>query len=438
MIFRGIPIALLIVGAVLVGSTALGSLALHEGYHTGLVVLTILQGSVFAFAVFRVWSWHPGRMASARRTLLFILVVAVLIRLLPLFALPHSTDIYRYVWDGRVQAEGINPYRYIPADPALAHLRDETIYPGINRKEYAHTIYPPAAQIVFLAATRLGENLTAMKLAMLAFEALAVWAVLALLQARGLPRVLVLPLAWHPLAVWEVAGSGHLDIVATAFMMLAILAAGRKRQGVAGAALALTACTKFFPLAIAPALWRRWDWTMPAAFLAVAVALYLPYLSVGGQVFGFLGGYAGEGGLDTGYGFLIPAILIRLGLESSAMAIFLPCAAVLLGALAWRSVFRQSPQTADIRGAFQIVLACTVLISPHHAWYFLWFVPFLCFIRSPAALYLTLSAVALYRVGWPPSLLGAAFLYAPFFILLVLENTRPFAFKEMSDERLRA
>ena len=52
--------------------------------------------------------------------------------------MPHapdvSGDINRYVWDGRVQAEGINPYRYAPDDPVLARLRDGEVYPGINRK----------------------------------------------------------------------------------------------------------------------------------------------------------------------------------------------------------------------------------------------------------------------------------------------------------------
>ena len=62
-----------------------------------------------------------------------------------------SSDLYRYVWDGRVQAAGINPYLYIPADPALAGLRDTAIFPHINRADYAPTIYPPVAQAIFLA-----------------------------------------------------------------------------------------------------------------------------------------------------------------------------------------------------------------------------------------------------------------------------------------------
>jgi hypothetical protein len=79
-----------------------------------------------------------------------------------------------------------------------------------------------------------------------------------------------------------------------------------------------------------------------------------------------------------------------------------------------------------------------VLVSPHHAWYFLWLVPFLCLSFSPAVLYLTLAAPALYRVGWPPSLTGAAFLYVPFALLLVIENSRLFTLKEVPHESARA
>ena len=68
-----------------------------------------------------------------------------------------STDIFRYVWDGRVQAAGINPYRHVPADAALQHLRDDAIYPYINRADYAPTIYPPMAQIVFFLVTRISR-----------------------------------------------------------------------------------------------------------------------------------------------------------------------------------------------------------------------------------------------------------------------------------------
>jgi alpha-1,6-mannosyltransferase len=91
--------------------------------------------------------WLVLRAPSARRAVWLVLGVAVVMRLVVLAAPPFlSTDLYRYIWDGRVQLAGIDPYRYIPDDSALLSLRDEAIYPHVNRHEYARTIYPPMAQ----------------------------------------------------------------------------------------------------------------------------------------------------------------------------------------------------------------------------------------------------------------------------------------------------
>jgi hypothetical protein len=434
----GIPRSLFLLGVLLLLTMLAGAAALFAGQHTPVVLITLGQGLIFVPAVYVAWRLRQGSPRAARSTLLFILGLAALLRALVLFAPPHSTDIYRYVWDGRVQAAGINPYLYIPDDPALAHLRDADIHPNINRREYAPTIYPPTAQLVYWAATRFGESVTVMKLAMLAFEAIAIWAILVLLAARGLPRHLVLVYAWHPLAIWEVAGSGHIDIVAVAFMLLAFVAADRGRVWAAGAALAAGTLAKLVPLVVAPALWRRWDWRLPLAFGAAAVALYLPYLSAGEKLFGFLGGYADEGGFRTGEGILLAAALRALGFENGALPFAMLAGLALLGALAWRAAFRSAPERPDLAGAFALATAFTAIISPHHAWYMLWLAPFLCFFHSPAVLYLTLSATALYRVGWPPSLIGAGLVYGPFLFLLLLENFRRLAIKEVPYEGARA
>ena len=97
-----------------------------------------------------------------------------------------STDLYRYVWDGRVQAAGINPYAHVPADPALTALRDAAIYPNINRADYAVTAYPPVAQMFFLAVTRIcRESVVAMRLAMVGCEIVIVAAIIDLLRRLG-------------------------------------------------------------------------------------------------------------------------------------------------------------------------------------------------------------------------------------------------------------
>ena len=81
-----------------------------------LVVAMLLQGALYAAAV---------REVRAGGALAVVLAVAALLRVGPLLTEPIWTDdVYRYVWDGEVQGAGINPYRYMPADPAVAFLRD--------------------------------------------------------------------------------------------------------------------------------------------------------------------------------------------------------------------------------------------------------------------------------------------------------------------------
>ena len=176
-------VRLVAIGAVLVAVTATGP-ALHLAYGGWVLMFVFAIGGAGAFLASQAVD-----SADQRGALIIILAGAVLMRLTLLFVEPYlSTDIYRYVWDGRVQAAGINPYRYVPSAPEIAHLRDAAIFPNINRADYAVTIYPPTAQAIFLAVTRLGESVVVMKLGLLAFEAATVAAILALLHRQGVQR----------------------------------------------------------------------------------------------------------------------------------------------------------------------------------------------------------------------------------------------------------
>src|SRR5947209_15933413 len=245
---RRANLALLIIGCV---SLALYLLGLRYESTRGIIWLTRL--ALLQSAIYLVAAWLTLRAPAARSTLLLVILFATLFRLSLLFSPPYlSDDIYRYIWDGRVQAAGINPYRYIPADAALAQLRDDKIYPRINRKDYARTIYPPAAEAVFFLTTRISESVTWMKATMVLFEALAVWALAVLLASLGLPRQRILLYAWHPLVVWEFAGSGHADSIAIAFIALAMLARRRKSEIGTGISLAAAALGKLFSFVLFP------------------------------------------------------------------------------------------------------------------------------------------------------------------------------------------
>ncbi len=151
----------------------------------GFGLVDMYQALLYLVAVWVVLNWPANRW-----TFFIILVCAIACRLVCLFSPPFlSTDIFRYVWDGQVQAAGINPYRYIPADPHLAFLRDLNIYPNINRRTYAHTIYPPGAQMLFLLITRVGASIRWMKVGMVGLESLTIWILVKLLERpRPTPR----------------------------------------------------------------------------------------------------------------------------------------------------------------------------------------------------------------------------------------------------------
>ena len=412
------------IGGLLLLLTAAGLWRQHLYDTDGFTVLALLQGAFYAAAV--VLSWRGG---LSRRVLISALAVAALLRLVVLLAPPYlSDDINRYVWDGRVEAAGINPYRYVPADPHLAALRDQTIFPNINRSDYAPTIYPPVAEDLFFVATRIGPSLTAMKATMVTVEILGVLLLLWLLRDLRLPLERILIYVWHPLPLWEFAGSGHVDAAVVTLVALALWARRREAAWLTGGALAAAALVKFFPAVLFPALYRRWDWKMPLAAAVTVIVAYLPFAGAGSALLGFLPGYLKEEGLQSGAGFFLSNLLRSVPLlEHLAPSLYMALAAAALLALAVHSLF--TAESRYLGSALTLAVAAMVLLSPHYAWYFAWIVPLLCFTPRPSALYLTLACPLLYFVpgGADPDGARLAFewaIYGPFAALVAIELWR--------------
>lgn len=427
MTVRQRAVALTIGGGLLLLLTAIGLYAQQQGAHYALIVVILIEGALYLACAQFVWAG-----GFSRRMLAGVLVVAALMRIAVLLAPPSlSSDIYRYIWDGRVQAAGVNPYRYIPVDPHLAALRDAAIFPNINRSNYAHTIYPPLAEATFFVVTRISERLSWMKSAMVLIEGAAIVLLIRLLLLRALPPERILLYAWHPLPVWEFAGNGHLDAALVGFLALALWAHARERAVLTGVALGCAALVKFFPIVVLPALYRRWDWKLPCAALATVVLGYLPYLSGGRAVFGFLGGYVSEEGLVSGRGFYLWALLRRaipsLGPSDLPYIVF---AGGVLASLALYVILSPKDDDAEIAWASTLAFAFLVLLSPHYAWYFCWAIPFLCFVSRLSVRYLTVASPLLYFVRGGPDLSGPWLLvetamYLPFAAIALLELFGP-------------
>jgi hypothetical protein len=225
-----------------------------------------------------------------------VLTGAVVLRLAFLPLLPGLTDdAFRYLWDGVLHWEGINPYRYVPSDPALHGLQDTVLFDRMNSPDY-YSIYPPLSQLVFAAGALCYDAWGAGWLpAYYALKALLLGAELAglgLLSRMGEARTVLL-YAWNPLVLLETAGQGHTEALVVPLLLLAVWAVRARRGGVASLAVAAAGAVKLYPLFLGPLLLRRFGWraVWPGALLGAllggpyAAAYVLPHVAASVDLF---------------------------------------------------------------------------------------------------------------------------------------------------------
>ena len=372
-----------------------------------------------AFAVYALVSWRVLRRPAG--DLRLILGAALLFRLTLLPTAPSlSDDIYRYVWDGHVQWSGVNPYRYAPEASQLTDLRTELpeIFVGINHR-HIPTIYPPVSQLFFAAATGLSEGsngVRAVKLGLLLCEVALAVALLGLLRQRGLDDRRIDLYAWNPLAVVEIAGSGHVDALALALLFGALYWMGRRAWRSAALALSAAFLAKLLPAVALPLLWRHcalaidgdsqgghgnrqpgalrrllsWPAVQPLLWFALgAAAGYGLYASAGTRLFAGLQTYALTWRFnDSAYTVVhlavgaLGAVVVEGDLPEGHVLHLARwfCGAAFLVAAAWIVVRRTDP----VRATFALLALHLVLAPTLHPWYVLWVVPFLPLFPNPA------------------------------------------------------
>ncbi|WP_334511020.1 glycosyltransferase 87 family protein [Bradyrhizobium sp. AZCC 1693] len=381
------------VGALLAGLSAAIPFAFESYGDNAFIALAIAAGLLTIAAT------NLADRAPQNTALWLILGLGIALRVYALLFEPLlSSDIYRYVWDGRVQAAGINPYRYFPAHEALASLRD-AIFPHINRADFAVTIYPPVAQFFFLIVTRVSESVTMMRLALLGCESLTVVLIMLLLRRMERPLTRMVAYLWHPLPLWEIANSGHVDALMVALMLLGLWIAltGHALRG--AVLIALSMLVKPFAAPAFAGIWRPWDIKMPLVVIGVVVLCYLPYASVGWEVFGFLTqGYLTEEGVRDGNDlWLLSLWRVVFGEHQGDVVAYVGLAALVL-LVKGVSVARRSDRTIGptLASINMLLLLALLFASPNRPWYFLVITPFtaLCgslptWVVSIAALFLS-------------------------------------------------
>lgn len=356
-----------------------------ENYVNAVTPFLLIYGAAFIVWGWAVWLILRSPSGAGSRGFWIIIGFAILFRLI---VLPQESilddDLYRYLWDGRMWLNGINPYLFPPNHYALSSYRDEIIFPNINYP-YVPTIYPPAAQFVFAGAVGIfGSSLTGMKFFWTAFDVLTIAVTARLLKTAGISAERVIIYAWCPLVIKEVAGSGHLDSLAVLFTVTAVWLV-YKRPAASAIALGGAISAKLYPVIIVPYFMRRLGWRSLLIPVVVILA-YAPFLSVGtDKLFSGFTTYARYWMFNPGV-FDIARRLLSLVTENGVLI----AKALAGGGVMIMIVWRLFKCDDDVRGLSESVmwtLATLLLLAPTvDPWYLIWFLPLVCASPSPALL----------------------------------------------------
>lgn len=387
---------------VLLGLGAAGAIWHTESAASGAWASVFLWGYAGAWVCYVIAGVLVSRARLPRWALVWIVVAAVGLRVVALERTPRvSTDVYRYLWDGRVTNAGINPFRYAPNAPEVKHLRDEN-WRWINFKHIS-TIYPPVAEMLFAGLARARDSeVEAFRWTFALFDVGNVLLLIALLRRTGRPPERVIWYAWCPLAVTEVTAGAHVDAVGLFLLLLAFLLVSRTecKPGVAsGIALAAAVMAKGYALLAAPFFLRRGHWRVAGAFVIACALLLLPYLGAGMQLFAGLRAYVGAWETNASIFLVVDRLLERATDDHFGWARALTVGVVLLIVAALAR--RQKPGLEPLLGASFAAIGAQLFIgAPTLPWYVIWLVPALCWWAIPGLVLFTLTVSAQYYARW--------------------------------------
>ena len=390
-------------GAILLLTLTLCSLKFNGEAELSFIILLSAGGIAYLLAVREFFSTPR----FPKRVILIGLGLAAVWHLLFLIKPPGpDDDIHRYLWDGRVQRLGYNPYTLVPSDPALARLH--TPDTRMMNNPGMPSPYPAGAQLFFRGVTAIHESVFALKVAFVICDFAIVLVLLDVLRSSGQAAHWVLAYAWNPLLATEVAGSGHIDIVGALLLLVSVAALWRRWRALAAVAFGLAVAVKFLPIVLAPLYWRRLR--IRDALLAVFVfaLVYLPFLEKGRFLTGSLGNYVRD------FRFNDPVFAM---LEQLWAPQFLVALAAVVGFVT--AIWLRRKSAAWSSDAFAWPMAASLLCAPVvYPWYLLWLLPFLRSVSTVPIIIWTVSIIPTYYV-WHLRTLGPRPWLVPGWIMLL-------------------
>jgi alpha-1,6-mannosyltransferase len=393
-----------------------------------LILFIAVNGATYLILAWGVWRCRMQEPEIGRKAMIgIILLFGLLFR----FTLvPHapvaSDDIYRYLWDGRVAMNGINPYAFAPSDPRLAFLATADLPSRVNFP-WMHSIYPPLAQVLFLVAAFLfGPSAIGFKFLLTLLEGLTLIVIGLFISRFSLKPWLLMLYAWSPVPIMYFSLEGHIDALGIPFLMLFLYLVMTNRYTAGAVSLGLSALAKFYPLFIVPFLVR---------VVRRANTVWLPLIPIALLGAGYVAYYEPSGGLvrslitfNAHWEFNGPIFTILLLILQVNETAHLASAGLFFAWLIWL-FFTDKPIGDKVFLAF---LGFIIIGPVVHPWYLGWLAALLTIRWSMAVFVLlglsNLSNIVVFRYRttglWEDDIVLMLLEYVPFFALFIWEVMR--------------
>lgn len=206
-----------------------------------------------------------------------ILIFALLFRVILLFSEPTtSDDVYRYLWEGKLVLNSVNPFEFPPDSEELAQYHTGNL-PRLVSYPHMTTIYPPVAQYIFAAGYFIsGESDFGLKLIYLLFDFLTILVLIKYLKFKNLPPCLSIIYAWLPLTIMEYFINSHIDVAGVFFLILILYLYETGRYALAAIPFALGVLVKLYPLLLIPFFILRFRVKQNLLFFGLVSVILIP------------------------------------------------------------------------------------------------------------------------------------------------------------------
>ena len=248
------------------------------------VRLIMLYGALFFFCFkliqFEKWNYK------------FLLGAGILFRLVFLMALPNmSQDFYRFIWDGEMILQGVNPYLFSPDtimdEGLLVPENGELLHQGMGKLSARNfSNYPPLNQLIFALSAYLGSHsilgtVIAMRLLIISADIGLFYFGRKLLKNLNKSPHMIFWYFLNPLIIIELSGNLHFEGVMLFFFIWSIYLLSKQKILLAAIVFALSIHTKLIPLLFLPLFIGYFGWRKSISFyMATAVTgilLLLPF-----------------------------------------------------------------------------------------------------------------------------------------------------------------